>query len=203
MPRRLFTLLSALSLLLCVAVCVLWVRGTRASDVVHVRTDKRWFVAASAGEHLLLGNWLTRDHDPSRGRKGARPFTYSAERPAVMRREFNDYQRRAVRHHALAGFHYLNVNHSIRIVAVPWWPMALVTATPPALWVRRLLHRRVGRVRLQHGLCPSCRYDLRATPGRCPECGAVPAAPKRICPPPAATGNVRVRPGGCFPAAPS
>jgi hypothetical protein len=38
-----------------------------------------------------------------------------------------------------------------------------------------LLKRR--RNRLKRGQCVRCGYDLRATPERCPECGAIPKQP--------------------------
>ena len=58
-------------------------------------------------------------------------------------------------------------------LVVPLWAVALPAAVMPALWVWRRLNARSRRAA---GLCPGCGYDLRATPGRCPECGTASAA---------------------------
>ena len=54
---------------------------------------------------------------------------------------------------------------------VPYWPLAAAAALLPGARVLSALRRwRQGRI----GMCRSCGYDLRATPDRCPECGATP-----------------------------
>jgi hypothetical protein len=58
-----------------------------------------------------------------------------------------------------------------RSVTFPLWlPLALFTPAP-VIWMVAW-HKRRGR--RKYGLCIHCGYDLRATPGRCPECGAIP-----------------------------
>ena len=58
-------------------------------------------------------------------------------------------------------------------VAVPHWFVVLTTALLPMRWAWRRI--AAGR-RRRAGRCVRCGYDLRATPGRCPECGTAPAA---------------------------
>jgi hypothetical protein len=80
-------------------------------------------------------------------------------------------------HGGLLGFKYRRPLSGpgiwTREIATPLWPWALVGSVAPAVW----LIRRRGPRTLGH--CRTCGYDLRVTPGRCPECGAVPEhAPK-------------------------
>jgi hypothetical protein len=64
-----------------------------------------------------------------------------------------------------------------RLVSAPYWLIALAAAAPAAALLPGVLRRRAWR---RTGRCSGCGYDIRATPDRCPECGAVPAAADRV-----------------------
>jgi hypothetical protein len=55
-------------------------------------------------------------------------------------------------------------------VAAAGWVVYLCLFVVTYRWVHG---RRVRALRRRLGLCPRCGYDVRATPGRCPECGTL------------------------------
>jgi hypothetical protein len=59
----------------------------------------------------------------------------------------------------------LGLERITRSLTVPLWMPLIVFAVLPVRW---LVLRRRHRAPFA---CPSCGYDLRATPDRCPECG--------------------------------
>src|SRR4051794_24903054 len=59
-----------------------------------------------------------------------------------------------------------------RIYAAALGPMVLLLgAYPWAVTWRKVRDRRLRHERARQGLCTQCGYDLRASGGRCPECG--------------------------------
>jgi hypothetical protein len=61
-----------------------------------------------------------------------------------------------------------------RTYAAALGPMVLLCgAYPWAVAWRKVRDKRMRRERVRQGLCAECGYDLRASAGRCPECGTV------------------------------
>ena len=56
-------------------------------------------------------------------------------------------------------------------VTIPYWMLAAFVGVPSFVGARAAVRRRRRRQRNAADQCERCGYDLRATPGRCPECG--------------------------------
>jgi hypothetical protein len=187
MRRWLFTVLSALSLslslLLLVATVTFWVRSTRSGDILdgRIADSDFWISSVDGAIHL---SQVTGWSQPSRHNPGPRKLFWQWQ---GSRRDDHVPATDAPRRRA-GGFEYTTGTYPYskdygfkagsqwyRYIIVPYWSLTCAFALLPALaagtWWRRLRRRRSTR----RGMCPACGYDLRATPGRCPECGTVPA----------------------------
>ena len=57
------------------------------------------------------------------------------------------------------------------LLTIPYWFLLILFSIVP------IIRWRMGRRVAAAGVCGQCGYDMRATPERCPECGAVPYVP--------------------------
>ena len=168
--RHLFTVASAVSLLLFAAASLLWIRG-------HYLTDLFWCRSPSPGRIACL--------ESSRGLVvvGGRYATFGqsfAHLSYNVDRNNLDLLGAGTHAHDWGKFRYATVSVARgggSFVRFPLWSACVFFAILPALWWRR------SRQQLRRpGLCPTCLYDLRASTQRCPECGTpiTPAARLRL-----------------------
>jgi hypothetical protein len=158
MKRCFFNIFSALLLLLCVAMAVLWVR----SYWVQIM----WSYRGESG-----GTYFVRSNDGCIEVMDTKGIT------ALPRTGFHEFpadDSSNVFRWAYLGFdvHLQDPTTATGLLwfDIPDWFICSVTAVLPYLWYRSYRRRRVAG---RKGLCPKCGYDLRASKDRCPECGTV------------------------------
>jgi len=187
--RRAFNIVSALSLLLCVAVAVLWVRSYWASDAIYVmRWEDEEQLTFFTQDVLVVGRggvgFSRRVESGDRGtfrndvEAGSKARGWAIHSPQWLRREAKYPQFHVLSTDVPTWFHWRRwargdfkgrpgTQYWYDLI-VPLWCLVLPFAVAPLLWMNGWRRRRR---RNRRGLCPSCGYDLRATLERCPECG--------------------------------
>jgi hypothetical protein len=183
MRRRLLNTFLGISLLLCVATAVLWLRSYYSKDKLSWASPYSTTSAGTAANGVYLvsnggaivfgqesGTWAKSFPYWGETYDGPRGFSLRSEPhprysigPGFWGNNYVDAQR-------ASRWNPAYVNHE-RFIRIPWWAIfvtALLTSTP---FLVPEVRRRRRRLR---GLCVRCGYDLRATPGGCPECGTVP-----------------------------
>ena len=151
MRRRLFNFVVAISMLVCVAICVVWVRSFYV-------IENRTLVAADAVYEIGSGGGAI----------------------AVQRVEPKDGEVRWMRpevRFSVVGVEWiegrLNRRRPWQLVLLPYWVPAGIAAILPMSWI---LVRARREAKAAQRRCPECGHE-RDVNGTCPACGFAPLPP--------------------------
>ena len=187
MIRRLITIASAISLLLCVAVSALWARGYWHRDACsfHYRGE-HWELVSQRGR-IRADNQPERDDQIRQYDEDVRLWVEKTHKldsahdqavRALDHPDANDPRHRKAWRRAYDTLIELDqsFNSEPRPTAVSQYVAhsgpdsiaLIVTAMLPLVWLAQRFRLRSSD---RGGLCTACGYDLRASKHRCPECG--------------------------------
>ncbi|MDB5302457.1 MAG: hypothetical protein JWM97_6 [Phycisphaerales bacterium] len=164
--RRLFTSFSALSLMLFLGSVTLVWRGRMLRDEISVQVGDSLWVGRSDREGLYLRRQSQTYQDRTFLLSSDPPKEGYDAKPNLLDASTTHVDRLGILF--LAGDSYGPGPRPYWMAGVAPWLVPLCTAPLPLWWAAA---KRRERKRVRHGHCPACDYDLRASPGCCPECG--------------------------------
>ena len=171
MIRRLVTVASAISFLLCIGVAVFWVRSHYAWEWCTIGLPHGDLFIDDPVGSLELG-YMTENSPVVPSYR----LTFGREPPG-------DFRENKTISRSFVGFGIgsADVNDEVHgrvsCVVVPCWFAFALAALLPARELMLFRARRRRARQTGRGHCMRCGYDLRATPDRCPECGTPVHAP--------------------------
>jgi hypothetical protein len=189
MKRRIVHFLTAASLLVCLAIAILWARSYFRYDSLGRRSSHSAIQVLSLRGTLVFGRFHYYDYErfspqtdewnfysgPSEDFNGGIDAAEESDswRTAPIGSAFptegeTAYQKSFERLGMGFAINHGEYGIDYRSIFSPHWLLVVVFGVPPAWCLRRYAQQRR---RLMNDVCAKCGYDLRATPDRCPECG--------------------------------
>jgi hypothetical protein len=177
----LLKLIGCASTVACIAFTILWVRSYWIDDIAEMESATATIALSSnmgqfkirhdSIDNVYIGDTFQRPHGWMTSHFPATTVTRSPLGPgARWDYRFLGFSLRSRNKLALRDDQFTGAFWwAYWEVSIPHLALVLLLLIPPALAVRRIRQDRRSAL----GLCAACGYDLRATPNRCPECGAV------------------------------
>src|SRR5688572_26299680 len=180
-------IVSILLLLLLSATAILWVRSYRASESLYYNAERE--TGDAKGSRDCLRVWLcsntglvilsvsTRRESGGTSYPPEPKWRYDADRPRRIPSAVRDPNAIVDHPHVYVSWRTVARNSPERWFhqRVSHGLLCLILLSIPAWYLVGAARRRMRR---ETWRCVECGYDLRATPGRCPECGTgVPEPP--------------------------